>query len=138
MASRVGLEKRDENRLDASSGSILMRGVIPNPEGQLIPGLFARVRVPASARQTAVLISDRAISTDQSLKFVLTLSSTNTAEYRAVKLGPILDGKRIIREGLRAGEQVIVNGLQRVRPGMPVKPVTETVASALSVPEKPL
>lgn len=122
-----------DNRLDASSGSILMRGVVPNPDGQLIPGLFARVRVPASARQTAVLISDRAISTDQSLKFVLTLSATNTAEYRPVKLGPILDGKRIIREGLQPGEQVIVNGIQRVRPGMSVKPVTE--AAAVGAPD---
>ncbi len=127
-----------DNRLDPSSGSILVRGVLPNPDAHLIPGLFARVRVPASARQTAVLISDRAISTDQSLKFVLTLSPTNTAEYRAVKLGPILDGKRIIREGLKPGEQVIVNGLQRVRPGMPVKPVTETASTAPAPQEKPL
>ena len=60
--------------------------------------------------------------TDQGQKFVLTLSSTNTAEYRQVKLGPAIDGKRIVRSGLNAGDQIVVNGLQRVRPGMPVTP----------------
>jgi len=119
-----------DNRLDASSGSILLRTVFPNPDGRLIPGLFARVRVPGSARHPALLISERAIGTDQSQKFVLTLSPTNTVEYRAVKIGPVVDGRRVIREGLKAGDQIVVNGLQRVRPGMTVLAQKEAVTVA--------
>jgi len=69
-----------------------------------------------------LFVDERAIGTDQAQKFVLTLSSTNTVEYRSVKLGPVVDGKRIVRSGLNPGELVVVNGLQRVRPGMPVTP----------------
>jgi RND family efflux transporter MFP subunit len=114
-----------DNRLDPATGSILLRTVFPNPDGRLLPGLFARVRVPGSERKPTLLISDRAIGTDQSQKFVLILSATNTVEYRPVKIGPLVEGKRVIRSGLNSGEQVVVNGLQRVRPGMPVVPETE-------------
>lgn len=127
-----------DNRLDASSGSILLRVLLPNPRGELVPGLFARVRVPSSATKPGILVSDRAIGTDQSLKFVLTVTSTNTAEYRPIKLGPIIDGQRLIREGLRPGEQLIVNGLQRVRPGMPVKPVRESASVTPATGKQPL
>ena len=111
-----------DNRVDANTGSILLRAVFPNEGGRIVPGLFARIRVPLSERYTAITIDERAIGTDQGQKFVLTLSSTNTAEYRQVKLGPAIDGKRIVRSGLNAGDQIVVNGLQRVRPGMPVTP----------------
>jgi multidrug efflux system membrane fusion protein len=111
-----------DNRVDANTGSILLRAVFPNEDGRIVPGLFARIRVPLSERYTAITIDERAIGTDQGQKFVLTLSSTNTAEYRQVKLGPAIDGKRIVRSGLNAGDQIVVNGLQRVRPGMPVTP----------------
>jgi multidrug efflux system membrane fusion protein len=77
-----------------------------------------------------LLISDRAIGTDQSQKFVLTLTSSNTVAYRPVKIGPAVDGKRVIREGLVAGEKVVVNGLAKVRPGMPVTPETEPAKQA--------
>ena len=117
-----GFVESFDNRIDPATGSILLRTVFPNQDGRLLPGLFARVRVPGSERKPTLLISDRAIGTDQSQKFVLTLSATNTVEYRPVKIGPVLEGKRVIREGLQAGEQVVVNGLQRVRPGMPVTP----------------
>jgi RND family efflux transporter MFP subunit len=113
-----------DNRVDANTGSILLRAVFPNNDGRIVPGLFARIRVPLSERYTAITIDERAIGTDQGQKFVLTLTSTNTAEYRQVKLGPAIDGKRIVRSGLNAGDQVVVNGLQRVRPGMPVTPQT--------------
>ena len=99
-----------------------MRAVFPNPEGRVLPGLFARIRVPLSERYPAVLVEERAIGTDQAQKFVLRLTETNTVEYRAVKLGPAIGDKRIVRSGLAAGEKVVVNGLQRVRPGMPVDP----------------
>ena len=93
-----------------------------------MPGLFARIRVPLSERHPALLVDERAIGTDQAQKFVLSLSSTNTVEYRPVILGPLLSGKRIIRSGLDGKEKIVVNGIARVRPGMPVAP-QEDVAS---------
>jgi len=114
-----------DNKLDPKTGSILLRAVFPNPEGRIVPGLFARIRVPLSERHPALLVEERAIGTDQAQKFVLTLTETNTVAYRPVKLGPAINGKRIVRSGLEAGEQIVVNGLQRVRPGMPVTPQTE-------------
>jgi multidrug efflux system membrane fusion protein len=120
--SHHGFIESFDNRLDPNTGSILLRTVFPNPDGRIVPGLFARVRVPGSERYPALLVEERAIGTDQSQKFVLALTSTNTVEYRAVKLGPVVNGKRVVRTGLQPGEQIVVNGLQRVRPGMPVKP----------------
>src|SRR5882724_9809783 len=122
-----------DNRLDPNTGGILLRAVFPNGDGRIVPGLFARIRVPLSARYPALLVEERAIGTDQGQKYVLSLTSSNTVEYRAVKLGPDVNGKRIIRDGLQAGEQIVVNGLQRVRPGMPVAPQT-AVASGNSAP----
>ena len=118
-----------DNRLDPNTGSILLRAVFPNPDGRIVPGLFARIRVPLSERHAALLVEERAVGTDQGQKFVLALSATNTVEYRPVKLGPGVNGKRIVRAGLKPGEQVVVNGLQRVRPGMPVTPETVVAAS---------
>jgi RND family efflux transporter MFP subunit len=108
------------NRLDANTGTLVYRMVFPNVDDKLVPGLFARVRLPISAPQTTLLVSERAIGTDQSQKFVFTVGSDNLVAYKSVKLGPVVDGKRIIREGLNADEKVIVNGLQRVRPGVTV------------------
>jgi RND family efflux transporter MFP subunit len=110
-----------DNKLDPNSGSILLRAVFPNPKGRIVPGLFARIRIPASEKYEAILIDDSAISTDQAQKFSLALTPSNTVEYRALKLGPIVNGKRIVRDGLKPGDQIVVNGLQRVRPGMPVQ-----------------
>jgi RND family efflux transporter MFP subunit len=110
------------NRLDPQTGSILLRAVFPNPDGRIVPGLFARIRVPLSERHPALLVEERSIGTDQAQKFVLTLTPSNTVEYRAVQLGPFIAGKRVVRSGLEAGEKVVINGLQRVRPGMPVAP----------------
>ena len=90
-----------------------------------MPGLFARIRVPLSERYPALLVEERAIGTDQAQKFVLTLTPSNTVAYASVKLGPEIAGKRIIRSGLSGSEEVVVNGLQHVRPGMPVAPQQE-------------
>jgi RND family efflux transporter MFP subunit len=117
-----------DNRLDAQSGSIVLRAVFSNPDGRIVPGLFARVRLPGGTKAPALLVEETAIGTDQAQKFVLTLTSTNTAAYRQVKLGPVIDGKRVVREGLRAGEKIVINGLARVRPGMPVAPVEGAVS----------
>ncbi len=112
-----------DNKLDPQSGSILMRAVFPNSDGLIVPGLFARIRVPGSAKYQALLVDERAIGTDQAQKFVLTLTSTNTVAYRPVKLGAALGGKRIVREGLQAGDKVVIDILfAKVRPGMSVTP----------------
>jgi len=118
-----------DNRLDSNTGSILLRAIFPNPDGRIVPGLFARIRVPLSEKHPALLVEERAIGTDQGQKFVLTLSSTNTVEYRPVKPGPLISGKRIIRSGLASGDKVVVNGLQRIRPGVPVNPQEEVAGS---------
>jgi RND family efflux transporter MFP subunit len=111
-----------DNRLDPNTGSILLRAVFSNDDGRIVPGLFAHIRVPLSERHPVLLVSERAIGTDQAQKYVLTLTASNTAAYTAVKLGPAVDGRRIVRSGLLAGEKIIVNGMERVRPGMPVTP----------------
>jgi RND family efflux transporter MFP subunit len=118
-----------DNRLDPNTGSILLRAVFANDDGRIVPGLFARIRIPMSDRHPALLIDERAIGTDQAKKFVLTLTPTNTVQYQAVELGPLVDGKRIVRSGLEAGEKIVVNGLARVRPGMPVTPQLETTGA---------
>lgn len=118
-----------DNRLNAQSGSILLRAVFPNPNGEIVPGLFARLKVPTSERRPTLLIDEKAISTDQAQKFVYSVSSSNTAVYRAVTVGPLINGKRVIRNGLAKDEQVVVNGTSRIFfPGMPLA-VQKEVAS---------
>ena len=95
-----------------------------NKEGLYTPGLFARVQLLAGNEYSAILIDDRAVNTDQSQKYVLVLGANNTVEYRRVKLGRIIDGLRIVREGLKVGDVIIVNGAQRVHPGVTVTPQT--------------
>jgi RND family efflux transporter MFP subunit len=119
-----------DNKLDPDTGSILLRAVFPNDDGRIVPGLFARIRIPLSERHNALLIDERSIGTDQANKFVLTLSPTNTVQYQAVELGPLVDGKRVVRSGLEVGEKIVVNGLARVRPGMPVTPQDEVANTA--------
>ncbi|HZR18815.1 MAG TPA: efflux RND transporter periplasmic adaptor subunit [Verrucomicrobiae bacterium] len=114
-----------DNRLNADTGSILLRAVFPNPDERIVPGLFARIRVPLSDRHPALLVEERAIGTDQAQKFVLTLTSSNTVSYRHVELGPVIGDRRVVRNGLAQNEEIVVNGLQRVRPGMPVAPQQE-------------
>jgi RND family efflux transporter MFP subunit len=120
--SHRGYIESFDNRLDPQTGSILLRAVFPNPEGHIVPGLFARIRVPLSESYPALLVEESAVGTDQAQKFVLSLTETNTVAYQPVKLGPAVGGKRIVRAGVKAGDLIVVNGLQRVRPGMPVTP----------------
>jgi membrane fusion protein, multidrug efflux system len=111
-----------DNQVNAQSGTIRVRATFANDDGRLIPGQFARVRMGQPKQQTLVMIDERAIGTDQDKKFVMVLGRDNKAEYREVTLGAFVDGLRIVKTGLRPGEQVIVNGLQRVRPGAVVAP----------------
>ncbi len=128
--SNRGYIESFDNRLDPNTGSILLRAVFPNDDGRIVPGLFARIRIPLSERRPALLVAERAIGTDQAQKYVLTLTQTNTVAYRPVTLGPAIEGKRIVRSGLQGDERIVVNGLQRVRPGMPVKPQLELAERA--------
>jgi RND family efflux transporter MFP subunit len=122
-----------DNRLDQNTGSILLRAVFPNDDGRIVPGLFARIRVPLSDRHPAMLVTEKAIATDQAQKYVLTLTSSNTVVYQSVTLGPEIEGKRVIRSGLQPGEKIVVNGLQRVRPGMSVTPQSEVASNEARV-----
>ncbi len=117
-----GYIESTDNRVDPATGTLVYRMVFPNPEEKLVPGLFARVRLPVSSPTPALMVSERAIGTNQSQKFVLTVAADNTVNYRSVKLGPVLNGKRVIHEGIQNGDRVIVNGLQRVTAGMIVDP----------------
>lgn len=111
-----------DNELDAATGTIRARGLFANPERRFTPGMFARVKLIGSGRYDAMLINDSAVSTDQSVKFVLRVGAENKIEYRPVKLGPLVDGLRVVREGLAPSDVIVVNGLHLVRPGMPVTP----------------
>jgi RND family efflux transporter MFP subunit len=119
-----------DNRLSPGTGSILLRAVFANGDDRIVPGLFARIRIPLSERHPVLLVDERAIGTDQANKFVLTLTPTNTVQYQVVELGPLVDGKRIVRSGLTADETIVVNGLARVRPGTPVTPQDEVANTA--------
>jgi RND family efflux transporter MFP subunit len=123
-----------DNRVQAGTGTLLGRAVFPNPDRHLTPGMFVRVRLIASAPYQGLLINDRAISTDQDRRFVLVVAAGDMLEYRAGTTGPVVDGLRVVREGLAAGDRIVVNGLQRVRPGMQIVPamvpMDETVTPA--------
>jgi multidrug efflux system membrane fusion protein len=111
-----------DNQVDAKSGTIRVRAAFDNQDGTLIPGQFARVRMGQARTNRAVLVSERAIGTDQEKKFVLVVGAGNKAEYREVTLGAPAAGLRVVQSGLKAGERIVVNGLQRVRPGAVVQP----------------
>ena len=111
-----------DNQLDPQSGTIRARAVLSNKDRLFTPGLFARVKLVGSGRYRATLVQDRAVGTDQDKKFVLVLRPDSTVEYRAVQIGRLVDGLRIVRQGLGPGDRIVVNGLQRVRPGMKVTP----------------
>lgn len=110
------------NEVDSASGTIVVRAVFDNPEGRLMPGQFVRVRLGQPEADNRVLISERAIGTDQDKKFVFAIGADNTIAYRAVQLGATTGGMRIIQSGLRDGDRIVVSGLQRVKPGALVDP----------------
>ena len=111
-----------DNELDPNTGTIHARGLFANKDRRFTPGMFARVKLIGSGQYDALLINDSAVGTDQSVKFVLKVGAGNKIEYTPVKLGPVIDGLRVVREGLDAGDVIVVKGLQMVRPGMPVTP----------------
>ncbi|HCK80719.1 MAG TPA: efflux transporter periplasmic adaptor subunit [Candidatus Competibacteraceae bacterium] len=147
-AVRVGLANEEgyphrgtvdfiDNRMDPTTGTIRARAVLPNPDRAFTPGLFARVQMASGAEFEALLIDDKAVLTDQDRKYVYVLGPDDKALRKDVVLGRMVDGLRVVQSGLEPGDQVIVNGVQKVFfPGMPVKPkqvAMGTPASAAQV-----
>ncbi|MDE3011098.1 MAG: efflux RND transporter periplasmic adaptor subunit [Pseudomonadota bacterium] len=111
-----------DNRLNAQTGAIRMRAVFDNAKGEFAPGLFARIELTAATARNLVMTPDRAIGTDQNKKFVFVMGANNAAEQREVQPGPLVGAMRAIESGLKAGDLVVIDGLQRVHPGLPLSP----------------
>ncbi|MFG1301656.1 efflux RND transporter periplasmic adaptor subunit [Xanthobacter sp. V3C-3] len=125
-----------DNQVDARTGTVRVRARFANPDGRLLPGQFARVEMGQPGAGKALLVSERAVGTDQDKKFVFVVGEGNKAEWRAVTLGAPVEGLRVVTSGLSAGERVVVNGLHRVRPGAVVTPeaVPMRVTEAVTAP----
>ncbi len=111
-----------DNQVNTRSGTVRVRAVFDNKDGTLIPGQYVKLQMGRTKSEAAVLVSERAVGTDQSKRFVMVLGPDNKAAYREVTLGGAANGQRIVTSGLKAGERIVVNGLQRVRPGTLVAP----------------
>nr|WP_057412732.1 efflux RND transporter periplasmic adaptor subunit [Pseudomonas amygdali] len=119
-----------DNQVNPRTGTIRGRAVFDNADGDFTPGLYARLKLVGSGTYSAVLINDEAVGTDLGKKFVLVMDKDNKPAYRAVELGPKIEGLRIVRNGLGKDDTIVVKGLQRVRPGQPVDPEVTPMASA--------
>lgn len=127
--------------LDPNTGTILLRAVYKNPRSAtgvpaMVPGMFVRLRIPIDVREKALLVSDRALGVDQGGRYLLVVSDKDVVEQRPVKVGANLNGMRVIEEGLKADDWVVVSGIQRARPGAKVTPVKEGAAPAAAAPTK--
>ncbi|WP_455960021.1 efflux RND transporter periplasmic adaptor subunit [Methylorubrum aminovorans] len=111
-----------DNKVDARSGTVRVRATFANGDGHLIPGQFARMRLGQAVPESLLLVDERAIGTDQDKRFVLVVGADSRAEFRAVTLGRAVDSLRVVTSGLSAGERIVVNGLQRIRPGTRISP----------------
>jgi membrane fusion protein, multidrug efflux system len=111
-----------ENRIDSATGTLRTRARFANPDGILQPGMFGRINVPGSLPYKGVLIPDEALGSDQDRRIVLVVDDAGAVSAKPVRIGPRIDGYRVIREGLTGDETIIINGLMRVRPGITVKP----------------
>ncbi|MEG1455150.1 MAG: efflux RND transporter periplasmic adaptor subunit, partial [Comamonas sp.] len=122
--------------VDAQSGTVRVRAVFENQDGALMPGQFARIRMGQAGVTSAVLVNERAVGTDQSKKYVMVVGAGEVAEYREVQLGAPVNGLRIVTSGLKAGERIVVNGLQRVRPGARIEAQDVPMSSKPEVASK--
>ena len=111
-----------DNQVDARSGTVRVRAIFDNKDGRLIPGQFVRLQMGQPKTERAMMINERAVGTDQNKKYVMVVNKESKAEYREVSLGVAVDGLRVVTAGLKPGEQIVVKGLQRIRPGAPVAP----------------
>lgn len=116
-----------DNEISATTGSVKARGIFPNPHRLMSPGFFARVRIPGSGDYEAMLVRDTAIGSDQGRPFVYVVGADGKAVARSVVTGPLEEGLRIVREGLKPEDRVVINGLMSVRPGQPVKAETSAM-----------
>ncbi len=114
-----------DNRVDGQTGTILLRATVPNADGFIKPGLFGIVSMPATKPYEAIMIPDEAISANQDKRIVYVLGAEDKVEAKPVKIGPMVDGYRIIREGLKGDDTVVINGVAKIRPGAKVKPETK-------------
>ena len=121
-----------DNQVNAKSGTVRVRAVFDNPDGSLMPGQFAQLRLGRAQPTQALLVNERAVGTDQNKKFVLVVGADNKAAYREVSLGAAVDGLRIVTSGLKSDERIVVNGLQRVRPGSLVAPEPVQMATRVA------
>lgn len=117
-----------DNHIDSNSGTIRARARFANTDGALIPGMFVSVRMSGGVIEHALLVSEKAIGADQNKRFVYVVGKRGTAEYREVTLGPELDGRRVVETGLKPGDRVILDGLQRLMPGVPVVAAAKVAA----------
>jgi multidrug efflux system membrane fusion protein len=131
---RLGHVSSVDNSLNTSSGTIRVRAEFDNPNGVLLPGLYARIRLGGGQPHAGILISEQSVGTDQDKRFVLVLDSSNKTAYREVKLGAQQDGLQVVSSGLAAGDRIVVNGLQRVQPGDAVTPNVVQMPSNLPAP----
>ncbi len=123
-----------DNRLDQGTGTLRARAVLANKAGLFSPGLFGRVRVTAAPPYTALLIPDEAIATDQTNKYVFVVGDDGTVARRNIRMGPLVEGLRVVREGVSGDDWVITKGLQRVRPGLKVEPKRVAIAASEGPP----
>lgn len=123
--SRPGRVDFVSNTADRGTGTVRIRAVVDNPDGQLTPGLFAKVKLETGTQQATVLVSDQSIRTDQGSRYVLVVGNDDKTEYRPVALGVMVDGLRVIEQGLQPGERIVVKGL--VGPGMQVTPQSTAI-----------
>ncbi|MCV0439388.1 MAG: efflux RND transporter periplasmic adaptor subunit [Hydrogenophaga sp.] len=127
-----------DNQVDPRSGTVRVRAVFDNKDGSLIPGQFARIRMGQPQTARTLLVSERAVGTDQDKKYVLVVGEGDKTEYRAVTLGASVDGLRTVLSGLQPGERIVVNGLQRVRPGDVVQPQIVPMSARATTPASPV
>jgi len=123
-----------DNQVSSSTGTIRLRATFANKNLALTPGLFARIRLQGGGAQSGCLARDEAVITDLNQRYVFVLGKNNTLEYRPVKLGPITEGLRVVRDGLHEGDTIVVSGLQRVRPGATVTPKKVSMTGQVNSP----
>jgi RND family efflux transporter MFP subunit len=119
-----------DNQIDFATGTMRVRAIVDNPDYLLVPGMFADVKLLGEGPYAALLIPDTAINSDQTIRFVYVVGENNTVERRQIKPGRMFEGLRVIRDGLKPDDQVIINGTQRVRAGMQVTPETGTIETS--------
>lgn len=125
-----GVIQSFDNRIDPATGTIRARALFDNKDGSLLPGMFVSIRLGTPSNDAKIMVTEKAIGTDQNRKFVYVIGKENKVTYREVKLGETIDGKRVVTDGLQDGDQVITEGIMKMRPDMVVNPQVEVEQTA--------